>query len=99
MLGIGCPDRHLLTAHHPVDNARTATRAPSRASGFVLRLKDGPLLSRARSRSKGPLLDQVADAPDTCGQCRSWVGLARLTSRQPNGINRRDPVIRPSQLT
>jgi hypothetical protein len=39
----------------------------------LLRVKDGPLLSRARSRSKGPLSDQVADAPDACRQSRSWV--------------------------
>jgi hypothetical protein len=36
-------------------------------------VKDGPILSQARSRSKGPLSDQVADTPDACGQCRSWV--------------------------
>jgi hypothetical protein len=37
-------------------------------------VRDGPLLSRG-SRSKGPLSDQVADAPEACGQCRSWVDL------------------------
>ena len=31
------------------------------------------MLSQARSRSKGPLSDQVADAPYPRGQCRSWV--------------------------
>src|SRR5215471_17162189 len=37
------------------------------------RVKDGPILSQARSRSKGPLSDQVADATKPRGQCRSWV--------------------------
>ena len=41
MLDLQCSDQtprpSPATAHHPVDNARTATRAPSRASGFVLR--------------------------------------------------------------
>jgi hypothetical protein len=36
-------------------------------------VKDGPILSQARSRSKGPLSDQVADATKPRGQCRSWV--------------------------
>ena len=36
-------------------------------------VKDGPILSQARSRSKGPMSDQVADAPNSRGQCRSWV--------------------------
>ena len=31
------------------------------------------MLSQARSRSKGPLSDQVADAPNSSGQCRSGV--------------------------
>ena len=48
-------------------------REPSRPAPFPDRVKDGPLLSRARSRSKGPLSDQVADASDACGQSRSWV--------------------------
>ena len=46
---------------------------PELTGGLPLWVKDGPLLSRARSRSKGPLSDQVADAPDACGQWRSWV--------------------------
>ena len=37
------------------------------------RVKDGPILSQARSRSKGPLSDQVADATKPRRQCRSWV--------------------------
>jgi hypothetical protein len=36
-------------------------------------VKDGPILSQARSRSKGPLSDQVADATKPRGQCRDWV--------------------------
>ena len=40
--------------------------------------QDGPILSQARSRSKGPLSDQVADAPNSSGQCRSRVDLRRL---------------------
>ena len=36
-------------------------------------VKDDALPSQARSRSKGPLSDQVADAPNSRGQCRSWV--------------------------
>ena len=44
-------------------------------------IKDGPLLSRARSRSKGPLPDHAADAADACGQSRSWGDL----SHPPNG--------------
>ena len=36
-------------------------------------VKDGPILSQARSRSKGPLSDQVADATKPRRQRRSWV--------------------------
>jgi hypothetical protein len=36
------------------------------------------MLSQARSRSKGPLSDQVADAPYPRGQCRSWVDKRHL---------------------
>jgi hypothetical protein len=35
MLGIGRPDRHALPHITSSKNKRTATRAPSRASGFV----------------------------------------------------------------
>jgi len=38
------------------------------------------MLSQARSRSKGPLSDQVADAPYPRGQCRSWVEPCRSIS-------------------
>jgi hypothetical protein len=38
-------------------------------------VKDGPILSQARSRSKGPLSDQVADATKPRDQCRGWVDL------------------------
>jgi hypothetical protein len=58
-------------------------RAPAILSGALHRfiawidlphwVMDGPILSQARSRSKGPLSDQVADAPNSRGQCRSWV--------------------------
>ena len=41
-------------------------------------VKGGQLLLRARSRSKGSLSDQVADAPDGCGQCRGGVGSSRM---------------------
>jgi hypothetical protein len=37
MLGIGCPDRHALPHFNPSKTTPTATSAPSRASGFVLR--------------------------------------------------------------
>jgi hypothetical protein len=50
-----------------------------------LRVKDGPILSQARSRSKGPLSDQVADAPNSRGQCRSWVESSRSAATCPNG--------------
>lgn len=40
-------------------------------------VKDGSILSQARSRSKGPLSDKVADAQDACGQSRSWVDKSR----------------------
>jgi hypothetical protein len=50
-----------------------------RILGFRLWVKDGSMLSQARSRSKGPLSDQVADAPYPRSQCRSWV-----ESRPPN---------------
>jgi hypothetical protein len=40
-------------------------------------VKDGPILSQARSKSKGPLSDQLADATNPRGQCRSWVDLSR----------------------
>jgi len=75
------------------------SRAPSSGLGeevdevfdFAVRgprwVKDGPLLSRARSRSKGPLSDQVADAPDACGQCRSWVE-ERTRSRGRERVSR-----------
>ena len=36
-----------------------------------------PILSQARSRSKGPLSDQVADPPNSSGQCRSRVDCCR----------------------
>src|SRR5215469_339701 len=52
-----------------------------RAIQLPLRVKDGPILSQARSRSKGPLSDQVADAPNSSGQCRSRVG-ERTRSRE-----------------
>ena len=42
------------------------------------RVKDGPILSQARSRSKGPLSDQVADATKPRGQCRSWIASGRI---------------------
>jgi hypothetical protein len=35
MLGIGCPDRHLLAHVTSLKFALTVTRAPSRESGFV----------------------------------------------------------------
>jgi hypothetical protein len=35
--------------------------------------QDRPIFAPARSRSQGPLSDQVADAPNPRGQCRSWV--------------------------
>ena len=34
--------------------------------------QDRPIFAPARSRSQGPLSDQVADAPNPRGQCRSW---------------------------
>jgi len=37
MLGTGRPDRHVLPRITPLKNAPTVTRAPSRATGFVLR--------------------------------------------------------------
>jgi hypothetical protein len=40
---------------------------------FVRERPKRRLLSQARSRSKGPLSDQVADATKPRGQCRSWV--------------------------
>jgi hypothetical protein len=46
-------------------------------------------LSRARSRSKGPLSDQVADAPDACGQWSQLCRFDSLTRGHPNGRNRR----------
>src|SRR6516164_3442763 len=48
-----------------------------RAIELPLRVKDGPILSQARSRSIGPLSDQVVDAPNPSGQCRSRVGTSR----------------------
>ena len=45
-------------------------------------VKDGPILSQARSRSKGPLSDQVADATKPRDQCRGWVDL----THSPKGI-------------
>jgi hypothetical protein len=36
MLGIGCPDRHVLPHATSLKFALTVTRAPSRESGFVL---------------------------------------------------------------
>jgi hypothetical protein len=35
--------------------------------------QDRPIFAPARLRSQGPLSDQVADAPNPRGQCRSWV--------------------------
>src|SRR3984893_1327216 len=35
--------------------------------------QDRPIFAPARSRSQGPLSDQVADAPNPRGQCRGWV--------------------------
>src|SRR5215831_21286278 len=49
------------------------------------RVKDGPILSQARSRSKGPLSDQVADATKPRRQCRSWVEPCRSISVPANG--------------
>jgi hypothetical protein len=44
---------------------------PVRRRESQLGVKDGPILSQTRSRSKGPLSDQGADAPNSRGQCRS----------------------------
>jgi hypothetical protein len=66
-------------ARCPISRFRAYWNQPPRPtrgaprSGFPLRVKDGPILSQARSRSRGPLSDQVADAPNSHGQCRSWV--------------------------
>ena len=35
--------------------------------------QDRPIFAPARSRSQGPLSDQVGDAPNPRGQCRSLV--------------------------
>ena len=44
-------------------------------------VKGGPILSQARLSSKGPLSDQVLDAPNSHGQCRSWVEPSRSGAR------------------
>ena len=55
-------------------------------------VKDGPILSQARSRSKGPLSDQVADATKPRGQCRSWVDPCRwVTALRTAGIGASRP--------
>src|SRR4029077_16564823 len=41
MLGIGCPDRHALPRVNLVEICRARRVLPSRASGFVLRLRVG----------------------------------------------------------
>src|ERR1700746_2113947 len=51
--------------------------ANERPAACPVGVKDGPILSQARSRSKGPLSDQVADAPNPRVQCRSWVDPCR----------------------
>jgi hypothetical protein len=74
----------------PVSKKLGGTDCPgqllSRAKSATVRFgyKDGPILSQARSRSKRPLSDQVADATKPRGQCRSWV-----ESRPPNSKNGR----------
>ena len=61
------------------------------------RVKDGPILSQTRSRSKGPLSDQVADATKPRRQCRSWVGLTRSThERRTAGFGAWRPLARVS---
>jgi hypothetical protein len=46
--------------------------------------QERPILSQARSRSKGPLSDQVADATKPRGQCRSWVDCGGLGEARVN---------------
>src|SRR5271166_3285116 len=56
MLGIGCPDRHVLPLT-PAENAWTVTHASSRESGFVL----GWLPALGTRGFHGPLSDPRAD--------------------------------------
>jgi hypothetical protein len=54
-----------------------ASATPSRKADPALAKsamgQDRPIFAPARSRSQGPLSDQVADAPNPRGECRSWV--------------------------
>src|SRR5690242_16724872 len=50
-----------------------ADESSSRDLACRFRVRDGPILSQTRSRSKRPLPDQVADATKPRCQCDSWV--------------------------
>jgi hypothetical protein len=60
-----------------------ALRALETASG-----QDRPIFAPARSRSQGPLSDQVADAPNPRGRWRSWVDSGGSIAVPANGRNR-----------
>src|SRR2546430_16847505 len=70
MLGIGRPDRHALPRITLVEIAPTTTRAPSRASGFVLRRN----LAVRRS---------VADLEAVIGQFYLAIAVPRLVRLEP----------------
>src|SRR6267154_1637329 len=53
--------------------------------------QDRPIFAPARSRSQGPLSDQVADAPNPRGQCRGEKGnLRRRVTRLVAGAGPRE---------
>jgi len=86
------------------DTGRTTTilvTAEAFAGGhdFPLRVRTARFFAPARSRSQGPLSDQVADAPNPRGQCRSRVDPCLSLSARTNGRFRRiSPIaVRPGE--
>src|SRR6185312_12820787 len=55
--------------------------------------QDRPTFAPVRSRSQGPLADQVADAPNPRGQCRSWVELPHSGQDREGPESGTDPAV------
>ena len=85
------------SAHSPVNFGKSEKGGLGHRPRFRVSMsvegQDGPIFTPARSRSQGPLSDQVTDDPNPRGQCRSWVDFSRtIDASGTTGIGASDPL-------